>query len=342
MLRMSSKENSGDARIQRVRQCVSTILVFLAICLNGCLSPAPRAKPLTGIPLPVVAPRPISPPTAPQPLPLSHAVVMPRWEPAHRADGEETVRLQQNALFGRFLQTRLKVDLKAHVVLPAGLDVFVYSEPEMDVTVDRAALADVLAGRLSFLDTLTDPRYQAIFTDAKRRLDQHQFQGYSLHVILSGNPQSCIVYADAQTPQYRPVIVTYPDDPSTRQCQAVGYAINNPYTTVYPQTPHPITKRTIAGVILTPTADASGRYRNTEQPSKLRVELPASEVYGFTIGHEFLHACVGYFDDNPVLNNYNEERQIQLLDRAYYQVYAGLVSKPLPFQVARHAAAAQP
>ena len=105
--------------------------------------------------------------------------------------------------------------------------------------------------------------------------------------------------------------------------------------------PPPLAARGRSDVYSTGAADASGRYRNTEQPSKLRVELPAAEVYGFTIGHEFLHACVGYFDDNPILNVYSEERQIQRLDTAYYPVYADLVGRPMPFRVIRRAATTQ-
>jgi hypothetical protein len=333
--------------IQQALQRVAVVLVGLATGLSACrpldMPTAPlAAPPLSGIRLaspPLVhAPELVSPPAIawPLPLPKPHAIVVTRSEPT---DTEDTDRIQQNAIFGTLLETRFAVELKAHVVLPTGLEVFIYSGRETDVAVDGTVLADVLAGRFQFLDTLTDPRYEHSLAEAKRRLDQHDFQGYSLHVVLSGQPQSCIVYSDAHTPLYRPLIVTYPDDPSTRRCQAVGYTINYPYTIVHPQIYHPATKRTIAGVILTPTADAAGRYRNTEQPSKLRVELPASAVYGFTIGHEFLHTCVGYFDDNPILNTYSEERQIQLLDTAYYQVYAGLVAKPMPFRVTRKAAA---
>jgi hypothetical protein len=71
--------------------------------------------------------------------------------------GSDTVdldRIRQNALFGALLKTRFMVQLKAHVLLPAGLDVFIYSGRETDVAVDQTALAAVLAGRFQFLDTL--------------------------------------------------------------------------------------------------------------------------------------------------------------------------------------------
>jgi hypothetical protein len=331
--------------VHQAGQRMSAGLVVLVICLSGCLapthldSPAQRTipKPFVAELFPTASARPR---TDASPLPIAHPnTLAASTKPAHHPNADEKARVLQNVAFGRLLETRLAVEQKAHLILPVGLEVFVYSGRETEIAVDSTALMQLLTGRFQFLDRLTDSRYQYSFAEAKRRLDLRDFQGYSVHVVLSELPQSCIVYSDAQTPLYRPLIVTYPDDPAARHCQAVGYTINYAYTAASPQGERPTARHNIAGIILTPTADASGRYRNTEQPSKLRVELPASEVDGFTIGHEFLHACVGYFDNNPILNTYSEERQIQLLDTAYYPVYAHMTEKPIPFQVVYGAAA---
>src|SRR5262249_22516621 len=142
---------------------------------------------------------------------------------------EETARLLQNVTFGRLLETRLAVQQKAHLLLSGGLEVFVYTGRDTEIALDSTALMQALTGRLQFLDRLTDARYHHSLAEAKRRLDQHNFRGYSVHIVLSERPQSCIVYSDAKAPLYRPLIATYPDDPAARHCQAVGYTINYSY-----------------------------------------------------------------------------------------------------------------
>ena len=296
-----------------------TVVAFQWALLSGCGSnpePIPTKVPLVIQPSPT--PTQIIFPSAIPPIPTTD---IPTLTPD-----------RDNSDVGQQIETHFQMELKDHLFLRSGLEIFLYSEPQTLLRLNPEALETALRGRLNYLDAVENTRYKTVFEKVKQSFETNGLHGYSLHLVIPGNPMSCLIPDDRSKNDITSFhIYTYSDLETKKACdeEYIADTINLPERYIDPQTNTTLTRGPIGVIMLTKFADALGWLHHQESIVKLDVDLPPDQIDAFNIGHEFLHFAVGAFDPNNILNRFSEERSVQQLDNAYYQDFTSQQSQPI-------------
>ena len=310
-----------------------TVAVFASsLLLAGCAPKPESPRQFTQSPiLPTTTPIEIDhtatiytyPTVSPVPSPIPFEVL------------EQAARLDHDRELAVKIREHFAMDLKTQVLLPSGMDVYVYSEPETNLQVDANALEAALSGRLNYLSVIKDSPYINDFLDAESRFEQRNYHGFSLHVVISTDPHSCLIIIDAPTTLARAQVLRYSTENPPVRCYP-GESLEYPYAWTTPNTGQNFTENRIGVIILAPFANAKDQSVFTEDISGLHVNLPWIDTLGFTIGHEFDHVIEAMFHPDHMLRDDSVDYpEIVNLDLAFYPDFILHMDSFRPFQFTR-------
>ncbi len=216
-------------------------------------------------------------------------------------------------------------DRKATIQLPSGLTVFAYTQEEFEIEINPEILDEILFARLRYLDSLPDGEVKSTLSQAKMKHDNKQFDRESLHLIISGYPNTCIVPDPDKIGIPGTHIISYIPEPNVSnhplQCRILGRETGYSFAFPNPLTGNTESKNTVMVTTLAPAANAKNITVWQEPYSKLLIELPFESTPSFVAGHETLHGMLRATNPAREPNAIYDERLIESLDKLYYPTF---------------------